>query len=110
MKVRIVAVTIVGFAALGALHSTLRAQQARSVLDGVYTEAQAKRGQAVYEQNCVPCHGPTLAGGEMAPPLTGSPFNDDWNDLTVGDLFERIRVSMPGNAPGSLSRQEDIDV
>jgi mono/diheme cytochrome c family protein len=36
------------------------AQTSRSVWDGVYTEAQAKRGEALFGQNCVSCHGPRI--------------------------------------------------
>ena len=46
----------------------------------------------------------------MAPPLTGGPFNANWNGLTLGDLFERLRISMPQNSPGSLSRQAYVDI
>ena len=112
MKIKIAIVAIIGLAAIAAFHSTLRAQQAtsRSVLDGAYTEEQAKRGEALYGQYCVSCHGPTLMGTEMAPPLTGAAFNSNWNDLTVNDLFEKIRGSMPGDDPGKLSRQENAAV
>ena len=34
----------------------------------------------------------------------------NWTGLTVADLFDRIRLSMPQNAPGSLTRQENADV
>jgi hypothetical protein len=51
-----------------------------------------------------------MAGGEMAPGLTGGEFASNWNDLTLGQLFERIRTSMPQNNPGSLSRQQDADI
>ena len=86
------------------------ARTGRTVWDGVYTEAQAKRGEPLYGQYCASCHGADLAGGEMAPGLTGGEFTSNWNDLSLGDLFERIRVSMPQNAPGSLSRQQDADI
>ena len=77
----------------------------------MYTEAdQAKRGEPLYSQYCASCHGPDLSGGEMAPGLTGGEFASNWNDLSLGDLFERIRVSMPQNAPGSLSRQQNADI
>jgi len=81
-----------------------------SVLDGVYTPEQAKRGEALYGQFCASCHGPSLNGGEMAPALTGGDFATDWIGLTLNDLFERIRVSMPQDQPGSLSRQQNADV
>ncbi len=46
MTVKIIFVlTVIGAAVL--------AQASRSVWDGLYTDAQAKRGQALFEQNCV---------------------------------------------------------
>ena len=33
-----------------------------------------------------------------------------WDGLTIGDLFERVRISMPQNAPGSLSGQQNADI
>jgi mono/diheme cytochrome c family protein len=83
---------------------------ARSVWDGVYTQEQATRGQASYNKECAACHGQSLSGGEEAPPLSGGAFLANWNGLTVGDLFERIRVSMPEGRPGTLSRQQDADI
>jgi mono/diheme cytochrome c family protein len=83
---------------------------ARSVWDGVYTAEQAKRGESLYAQHCSSCHGSTFEGGEMAPPLAGGAFNANWNGLSLGDLAERIRISMPQNSPGSLSRQQYVDI
>jgi S-disulfanyl-L-cysteine oxidoreductase SoxD len=82
----------------------------RSVWDGVYTVEQAKRGESLYAQHCSSCHGSTFEGGEMAPPLAGGAFNANWNGLSLGDLAERIRISMPQNNPGSLSRQQYVDI
>ena len=59
---------------------------------------------------CAQCHGADLGGGEMAPGLAGGEFTSNWNDLSVGDLYERIRVSMPQSAPGSLTRQQNSDI
>src|SRR5260370_6626025 len=82
----------------------------RSVWDGVYTEEQAKRGEEMYRKECASCHGDTLVGGGGASPLTGGTFLSNWNGLTVGDLFERIRKTMPQGALGKLSKQQDADV
>ena len=102
---------VIALAALSLCTSALYAQdQAKSVWDGVYTEEQSKRGQAVYAKECASCHGAELTGGESAPALAGSGFLANWNGLTVGDLFERIRISMPQNAPGSLSGQQNADI
>jgi mono/diheme cytochrome c family protein len=86
------------------------AQTTRSVWDGVYTEEQARRGAALYGKECARCHGPTLAGGEEAPALEGGGFVANWNGLTLGDLFERTRTTMPQNDPGRLTRQQHADV
>jgi mono/diheme cytochrome c family protein len=94
----------------GALHAQEPAAESRSVWDGVYTEAQAKRGEALYQKECRGCHGVALAGGESSPPLTGGAFLSNWNGLTLGDLLERIRKTMPQNAPGKLSRPQNADI
>lgn len=86
------------------------AQTTRSVWDGVYTEEQSKRGQALYMKECASCHGAELTGGEMAPPLAGPEFLASWNGLTVGELFDRMRQSMPQDEPGRLSRQQNSDI
>ena len=86
------------------------AAETRSVWDGTYTEEQAKRGEALYQKECKSCHGVALAGGESSPPLTGGAFLSNWNGLTLGDLFERIRKTMPQNAPGKLNRQQNAEV
>jgi len=88
----------------------LAAQTTRSVWDGVYTSEQAQRGAALYANNCASCHVSALGGGESAPPLTGGEFSSNWYGLTVGDLFERIRISMPADRPGKLTREQDADI
>jgi mono/diheme cytochrome c family protein len=86
------------------------ATTSRSVWDGVYTEEQATRGEEMYRKECASCHGETLVGGGGSAPLTGGAFLSNWNGLTVGDLFERIRKTMPQGALGKLSKQQDADV
>jgi quinoprotein glucose dehydrogenase len=88
----------------------MEAQSPRTVWDGVYSDAQAKRGRELYNGKCLSCHGADLSGGEMAPPLVGVGFQSNWNGLSAGDLSERIRVSMPLGAEGSLSRQQVSDI
>ena len=107
------AVTILVLATILGLQSAPRAQEAqtsRSVWDGVYTEEQSKRGKEIYSRECIRCHGPDLAGVDEAPALTGGAFLANWNDLTVGDLFERVRISMPPNKKGVLNRQQIVEV
>lgn len=110
-KVRVAAAAGVALAAIGALYSSGQAQETtRSVWDGVYTEEQAQRGETLSRKECANCHGVGLTGGEAAPPLSGDAFLSNWNGLTVGDLFDRIRKTMPQDNPGRLSREQDADV
>jgi mono/diheme cytochrome c family protein len=88
----------------------LAQEASKNTWDGVYTEEQAKRGEGLYSQSCASCHAPDLTGVDAAPSLTGPGFNSGWSDLTVGDLLERIRTTMPADGPGSLSRQQYTDI
>jgi cytochrome c len=78
---------------------------------GLYTEAQATRGEQLYDQFCTACHGAKLQGNPAAP-LAGSVFLGRWADgqHTLDDLFYIVRTQMPYNAPGSLARQQYADV
>jgi quinoprotein glucose dehydrogenase len=98
--------------AAAASWAMLNAQQpaAKTVWDRVYTKEQAQRGQPLYRQHCASCHGETLEGIEMAPALAGGEFVDKWAGQSVGDLFERIRTTMPNDKPGRLSREINADV
>ena len=114
MKTKILIAIIVFSFSIVLVQSVLRAQPAqqptRSVLEGVFNEEQLKRGTQTFVDNCSVCHGQDLSGGEIAPGLFGPNFMANWNGLTVGDLFERIRISMPPDNPGKMTRQQDIDI
>jgi quinoprotein glucose dehydrogenase len=86
------------------------AQTASSVWDGIYTDGQAARGAADFAQICASCHGATLGGMGEAPALSGGSFAGDFDGQTVGDIFDRIRTTMPANAPGVLEREQYADV
>ena len=112
MTVKIAVALFAVVAAAEISHSVLQGQDkpSRSVWDGVYTQEQANRGQQLYTQHCLACHGPSLTGGEVAPPLAGGDFLSNWNGLTAGDLFERIRTTMPLNNPQSLNRETNAGI
>ena len=95
-------VRFVPIAAFFALMQTTR--------DGIYTDPQAKRGEAVYGKSCASCHGPNLEGDGQAPALADKEFASEWNDQPLSDLFERIRTTMPGDAPGTLKPADVADV
>ena len=124
MNMNIVIVAFITVAGIAGLRSSVRAEQpasaqqapagssaepSQSVWDGIYTNEQAARGDALYSRTCAACHAPDLSGGETAPALAGAEFKSNWSGLSVNDLFERIKVSMPGDNPGSLSRQQTAD-
>jgi mono/diheme cytochrome c family protein len=85
-------------------------QPTRTTNDAVFTPEQAKRGEVLYQFICAACHGAALTGIEAAPPLGGATFTASWTGAALGDLFERIRVSMPQDKPGTLGRQQAADV
>lgn len=87
-----------------------------SVWDGVFTEAQAIRGQAVYPGACGTCHGRRLNGAaddpdmRSTPPLARARFLRVWAGRSLAALFEYTRATMPEDNPNSLSDQEYVDV
>jgi mono/diheme cytochrome c family protein len=109
----IAATTLMAFAFAVTLAAVAgRAQGAKSqrtVWDGVYTEAQAQRGQAAYKQSCEGCHSDDLRGRGNAPSLIEESFAFQWGDLSVGDLRAKTQL-MPSDRPGSLPLQAYIDI
>jgi mono/diheme cytochrome c family protein len=83
------------------------AQAPATVLDGVYTTAQAERGRGAYESNCVGCHEAQDADG---PQLMGKAFLDRWREDKLESLFTFIKTSMPGNNPGGLDERTYADI
>jgi mono/diheme cytochrome c family protein len=95
---------------VGVVQAARTEQTGGSTWAGVYTEEQAKLGQASYTKNCAECHGADLGGDGFAPGLKGPEFMNNWNGLSVGELYERIRVSMPPNNPNAVSAKEKADI
>jgi len=90
--------------------SALQARQSKTVWDGVFTKEQAERGAAAFKTACSECHGNDLAGDGFAPALTGADFMGNWNELSVGDFYERIRISMPPSGPSAVTPAEKADI
>ena len=69
--------------------------------EGHYTHAQATRGQFVYIQECLSCHGARLQG-ISGPPLQGPNFGRSMalGRMTAASLYAFIKGGMPMNAPG----------
>jgi S-disulfanyl-L-cysteine oxidoreductase SoxD len=87
------------------------AQAPLTVQGGVYSEAQARRGQALYAQRCAGCHGPALAGGS-APALTGDLFTNKFRMEPLSALFIQIRYAMPPKAEANaqLTSEQAADL
>lgn len=88
--------------------------QTKTQWDGIYTEAQATRGRALYQEKCAYCHGKTLAGfvdpDNPAPSLAGDAFAANWNNRTLSEIYDKISMTMPQDQPGALSPAETADV
>jgi mono/diheme cytochrome c family protein len=71
---------------------------------GLYTQAQAMAGMAVFDAHCSACHNADLSGG-AGPALAGSQFfaSLQFSKMTGAELFDFIRTQMPYDAPGSLT-------
>ena len=87
-----------------------------SIWDGVYTEAQASRGEFIYEGACGFCHGYRLDGAaddpdmRSSPPLARAKFLRDWEGRSLAVLFELSKTTMPEDNPDSLGDQEYVDI
>lgn len=75
---------------------------AASVLDGVFGEEQAARGEATFRRICAACH--------SSREFSGSAFTFAWTGRSVGDLYENLKTTMPYDRPGSLRAAEYLDV
>jgi mono/diheme cytochrome c family protein len=96
--------------AAGAVPGVAGAQtaQATNILwDGVYTDDQAARGNAVFNTTCANCHTLDSQGNR---PLSGKKFWDSYTQKTVGDLFMFIQKNMPNGNGGSLSEKTYADL
>ena len=93
----------------------------RTIWNGVYTEAQAGRGEKAYKLACGYCHKDNLAGGFFddgngrAPALAGarafdSSFEKRWAGVSLGDMLVEIGTTMPQQDPGSLPPETYIDI
>lgn len=74
----------------------------RKATTGVFSAKQAERGEGVYQTSCQSCH--------TRSEYTGDKFKVAWLSKSAFDVFDQIRTTMPEDNPGSLERQQYIDV
>jgi mono/diheme cytochrome c family protein len=104
MRIRyVLGVALCGYALVG------QAGQLRSITDNAYSTTQAARGQAIYKTQCAGCHGNAMEG-TSGPPLVGDDFLSNWSARPLANLVDKVEKTMPFNLPGSLSRQQSIDL
>jgi mono/diheme cytochrome c family protein len=96
---RLVFLATFGFA-LSLAAPLVTAQNAQTVWDGAYTDAQASRALGAFGTSCAECH--TL-GGQGDGQLVGTSFWEGYSQKTVGDLITFVRTNMPSGAEGTLS-------
>jgi mono/diheme cytochrome c family protein len=94
-------------AVAGAPRALGQAAVAPSLLAGAYSEEQALQGRTLYYEQCLLCHGETMAGVDKAPPLAGPQFASTWNGAPLAALVARI-LSMPPEKPGTLSQEQSV--
>lgn len=116
------AIPFLGVVVIGvAVASAGQAPKTRTVWEGIYTEAQAARGETAYKRACGYCHKDNLAGGFFddgngrAPALAGarafdSSFEKRWAGKTVGEMVIDVGTAMPLNDPGSLPPETYVDI
>jgi mono/diheme cytochrome c family protein len=82
----------------------------RTIWEGVYTEEQRLRGEAVYASSCVRCHGEELERDDAIPELVGENFLHRWSRKRAGNLFAFMKQEMPPKAEDRLTPAEYADV
>ncbi|MDA1185704.1 MAG: cytochrome c [Acidobacteria bacterium] len=107
-KLNILIAAATAFLVVCVLHAVPAAQAGAS---GSFSAAQVTRGEAVYATQCASCHGLELEGvADLFPALAGATFVQTWQDRSVGELFEKVIVTMPALDPGSMTPAQTADV
>jgi len=75
----------------------------RTVAAGVYSDAQAKAGQEIFDATC-------LGGCHNMADHRGLAFKQRWDGHLLWDLFNAIHTKMPKDDPGSLSDDDAIQL
>jgi len=83
--------------------------QPASAPPALFTAAQADAGKGKFLPNCSMCHGPTLAG-RSGPALKGPTFANEKAGFHVGDVFTIVAQNMPATNPGSLEKDDYVEI
>ena len=93
------------FAAAGALavlvtisHYATAQEASVGTSSGVYTAAQATKGEETYMNVCVACH--------PAGTYATAAFREKWDGKPLAELFTQVAENMPKQEPASLTPEE----
>jgi len=77
-------------------------------LDGIFSEAHAKREETAYAANCSVCHGADLEG-DWTPELKGTHFLERWREDMLDTIYNYIKDNMPQGRAPDAPRIPDTD-
>jgi S-disulfanyl-L-cysteine oxidoreductase SoxD len=111
---KIIALCVISLSLTSFLSAEPQAQAPppKTVLDGVYSDAQAARGQVPYVALCGRCHGNALEG-VSGPVLAGPAFVERWREDTLDTIYNFMREAMPlgrGNASAPIPDSDYLDI
>lgn len=95
LSVRHIAVTLAGLSLCVGVSA-----DPRTVNDGVFTKAQAKVGEQLYQEHCLLCHDKKYF----------RPILKRWESQSLGIIFTVMSTSMPESNPGFLNEKEYVDI
>lgn len=86
------------------------AEPGHTVWDSVFTDSQVTLAESTYSQSCAKCHGATLQGAQDGGPLIGADFLANWDGMTLADLLDKIRTTMPPDTPNTIPPSQVADL
>jgi len=110
LRLLALAAAVVCVAAAAHPSARARSEPGHTVWDSVYTDSQVTRAESTYSQSCANCHGSMLEGAQDGGPLTGADFLANWDGMTLADLHDKIRTTMPPDTPNSISPSQVADL
>jgi mono/diheme cytochrome c family protein len=110
MRIPAAALVMFTVACAASVGASQQAGPMPTVLDGVYTSAQAERGAAAYTEHCSRCHRDNLRGNPEALGLTGARFVEAWREDTLFSLFDHMATRMPREPLTTLPTPVYLDI
>jgi hypothetical protein len=99
MRSKLVTLAVLGAAALGLALALTAQTRARTVRDGVFSQAQVERGSRVFGSICTNCH-------ELAEFTAEGAYLEEVEGESLWETFDFVSTKMPDDDPGSLRPEE----